>query len=166
MKQQPRKFSKRQASADLPLPKGRTEKEGDKTMSENGKIAYPVILTKEKEGNWYSVEVPGFNVSTQGDGIADAIYMARDVISLMAIDYEDDGKELPEAKEIVDAPEGAIVTWVDADLVDYRRKFDKKTVKKNCTIPSYLNYAAEKQGINFSKVLQEALIEKLGVTGT
>ena len=46
---------------------------------------------------------------------------------------------------------------------EYRRKTDNKMVKKNCTIPNYLNVEAEKRGINFSRVLQEALQEKLGM---
>ena len=125
------------------------------------KVVYPVIITKVED--YYSVTVPAFESVTEGEDMADAIAMARDLISLMAIDYEDDGKELPKAVEVKDAPKYSIVTWVDADLLDYRRKYDKNTVKKNCTIPSYLNYEAEKQGINFSKVLQDALIEKLKI---
>lgn len=125
------------------------------------KVVYPVIITKVED--YYSVTVPAFESVTEGEDMADAIAMARDLISLMSIDYEDDGKELPKAVEVKDAPKDSIVTWVDADLLDYRRKYDKKTVKKNCTIPSYLNYEAEKQGINFSKVLQDALIEKLKI---
>lgn len=131
-------------------------------MSNKEKVVYPVIITKIDD--YYSVRVPAFSSTTEGDDMADAIAMARDLISLMSITYEDDGMELPEAEEIKEVPADSIVTWVDADLLAYRRKYDKKTVKKNCTIPSYLNYEAEKQGLNFSKVLQDALIEKLGIT--
>ena len=51
--------------------------------------------------------------------------------------------------------EGTIRTLVDVDLSEYRRKTDNRMVKKNCTIPNYLNVEAEKRGINFSRVLQE-----------
>ena len=128
------------------------------------KVVYPVIITKIDD--YYSVRVPAFSSTTEGDDMADAIAMARDLISLMSIDFEDKGKELPKAEEIKEVPENSVVTWVDADLLDYRRKYDKRTVKKNCTLPSYLSYEAEKQGINFSKVLQDALIEKLGISTT
>ena len=128
------------------------------------KVVYPVIITKIDD--YYSVRVPAFSSTTEGDDMADAIAMARDLISLMSIDFEDKGKELPMAEEIKEVPENSVVTWVDADLLDYRRKYDKRTVKKNCTLPSYLSYEAEKQGINFSKVLQDALIEKLGISTT
>ena len=128
------------------------------------KVVYPVIITKIDD--YYSVRVPAFSSTKEGDDMADAIAMARDLISLMSIDFEDKGKELPKAEEIKEVPENSVVTWVDADLLDYRRKYDKRTVKKNCTLPSYLSYEAEKQGINFSKVLQDALIEKLGISTT
>ena len=128
------------------------------------KVVYPVIITKIDD--YYSVRVPAFSSTTEGDDMADAIAMARDLISLMSIDFEDKGKELPKAEKIKEVPENSVVTWVDADLLDYRRKYDKRTVKKNCTLPSYLSYEAEKQGINFSKVLQDALIEKLGISTT
>ena len=128
------------------------------------KVVYPVIITKIDD--YYSVRVPAFSSTTEGDDMADAIAMARDLISLMSIDFEDKGKELPKAEEIKEVPENSVVTWVDADLLDYRRKYDKRTVKKNSTFPSYLSYEAEKQRINFSKVLQDALIEKLGISTT
>ena len=124
-------------------------------------IVYPIIARRMED--YYFVRIPAFDTCTEGKDLADAIEMARDAICLMGLEFEDAGKPLPDATPI-NAEEGDIVTWVDADLIAYRRKYDKKTVKKNCTIPSYLNYEAEKQGINFSKVLQDALIEKLGIT--
>ena len=52
---------------------------------------------------------------------------------------------------------------VDIDSKEYRRKTDTKTVRKNVTIPSWLNYEAEHAGINVSRVLQEALMNVLNV---
>lgn len=60
--------------------------------------------------------------------------------------------------------ENDIVTWVDVDFAEYRKKVDNRAVKKNCTIPYWLNVKAEKARINFSKVLQEALLEILGTS--
>ena len=55
------------------------------------------------------------------------------------------------------------MTLVDIDFDIYRRKNELRAVKKNCTIPSWLNYEAEKANINFSQVLQDALIQKLNL---
>ncbi len=129
------------------------------------KNAYPVIMTQGKE--FIVVFVPDFNINTQGKDVPDAIEMARDAIGLMGIDIEDDGEALPQASNIADiqakAPSGSIVSLVDVDFTEYRRKNDMRAVKKNCTIPSWLNFAAERAGINFSATLQAALKKELGI---
>lgn len=53
------------------------------------------------------------------------------------------------------------VTLVDVDLTEYRKRYNNRIVKKNCTIPYYSNVEAKKQGINFLRVLQEALLTKM-----
>ncbi len=127
------------------------------------KNAYPVIMTQGKE--FIVVFVPDFNINTQGKDIPDAIEMARDAIGLMGIDMQDDGEALPEASSLAGvqagAPSDSIVSLVDVDFGEYRRKNDMRTVKKNCTIPSWLNYEAERAGVNFSAVLQAALLSYL-----
>jgi predicted RNase H-like HicB family nuclease len=120
------------------------------------KEAYPIIISKEKDG--YYVSIPDFDIATQGTSIADAISMARDAIGLMGIDMEDEGKPLPAPNSVKAQPgDNDIVTLVDVDFTEYRKKVDNRSVKKNCTIPYWLNVEAEKAGINFSKVLQDAL---------
>ncbi len=47
------------------------------------------------------------------------------------------------------------------DIDAYAEKYGSKAVRKNCTIPAWLNTAAEKAHINFSQVLQTALQEQL-----
>lgn len=106
------------------------------------------------------VYVPDFEINTQGADMADAIEMARDAIGIRGIDMQDDGEALPEASAIGDVEvesKDAIVTLVDVDFTEYRRKNDLRAVKKNCTIPSWLNFEAEKAGVNFSAILQAAL---------
>lgn len=131
------------------------------------KSAYPIVMTQGKE--FVVVFVPDFNINTQGRDIPDAIEMARDAIGLMGIDMQDDGEALPKASNLADvqsaAPSGGIVSLVDVDFAEYRRKNDMRAVRKNCTIPSWLNYEAELAGVNFSAVLQEALKNELHITG-
>ena len=131
------------------------------------KSVYPIVMTQGK--NFVLVFVPDFDINTQGKDIPDAIQMARDAIGLMGIDMQDDGETLPEASNLADvqadAPSGSIVSLVDVDFAEYRRKNDMRAVKKNCTIPSWLNFEAEKAGVNFSAVLQAALKNELHITG-
>lgn len=127
-------------------------------------IVYPVVLTKTQDG--YIVFVPDLNCNTQGKDLYEALEMARDVIGLMCLDYEDDNKDLPVPSDLFDIKKEKdtdVLTLVDINLIEYRKKNDNKTVRKNLTIPNWLNIAAEKEHINFSNVLQEALIEKLNI---
>ena len=64
--------------------------------------------------------------------------------------------------EEIDFSKG-ILTYVDVDFSEYRKKVDTKTVRRNVALPSWLNYEAEHAGINVSRVLQEALMEVLNV---
>ena len=75
--------------------------------------------------------------------------MARDAIGLKGIDFEDDGKTIPEASgyeaAIVKAKEDTedfdytcgILTMVDVDFVEYRKRNDNKMVRRNVTSVSY-----------------------------
>ena len=124
-------------------------------------VVYPVIFTKTDSG--YVAYVPDMDVDTQGRDFADAIYMARDAICLMGIDMQDDGKELPVPSDFasVSCVDGDIVSAVDIDFDAYRRANDQRTVRRNVSLPSWLDEKAAKAGINVSAVLKDALIEKL-----
>lgn len=138
------------------------------------KKVYPVIFTPlHDEKDTVLVEVPDLKILTEGFGMPDAMYMARDAIGLKGIDYEDEGRELPGASELsdVDPAKGTFaedgegyVSLVDIDFTEYRRRADNRTVRRNVTIPNWLNQEAEKAHINVSRVLQEALMAKLGVS--
>jgi len=132
------------------------------------KRVYPVVLTKNE--GVVLVEVPDLEILTQGEDLADAIDMARDAIGLKIISMEDDGEMVPEASNMTEIyirgsefyEEGnSFVTLVDIDVAEYRRKNDNKMVRRNVTLPNWMNVAAEKEGLNVSKVLQEALRERL-----
>lgn len=128
------------------------------------KNSYPILLTPEETG--FTVYVPDFDINTQGDDLTEAIEMARDAIGIMGIDMEDDRKVLPIPRKLdaVKTAVGEIATLVDVDFAGYRRKNEMRTVRKNCTLPSWLCYAAEKANINFSQALQDALKRELRIT--
>lgn len=126
------------------------------------KGAYPIILRPTDNG--YYVDIPDFDVGTQGQTIAEAMEMARDVIGLMGIDFEDDKKELPiPYSKSFEAEKEDIVTLVDINFSEYRKKVDNRAVKKNCTIPYWLSVEAERAGVNYSRLLQDAIISALGL---
>ena len=126
------------------------------------RYVYPVVLIQEEDG--YYVRVPDFDASTQSKDLAEAIEMARDLMGIMAIDFEEDKKEIPKPNSVkFEKEKDSIITLVDVDFLEYRKKYNNKMIRKNLTIPYWLNVEAEKAGINFSQVLQVALKEKLNV---
>lgn len=129
------------------------------------KNAYPIVLIPESIG--FTVYIPDFDINTQGGDLAEAMEMARDAIGIMGIDLEDDGKQIPSPSSIksITTADGELVSLVDVDFTEYRRKNENKVVKKNCTLPSWLCYEAEKANINFSHALQKALKQELHLTG-
>ena len=128
------------------------------------KNSYPIVLTPDKNG--YTVYIPDFDTGTEGADLTEAIEMARDAVGLMGIDMEDDKRQLPVPSDIsrVKKSDNDIVTLVDVDFDEYRRFNDMRTVRKNCTLPSWLNYKAESAGVNFSRILQNALMKELHLT--
>ena len=135
------------------------------------KKVYPVIFTQTKTA--VLVEIPDMEILTEGTDLENAIEMARDAIGLKGITIQDEGIELPSASRLEDidirkgtfAEEGkGIVSLVDIDFNVYRRKMDNKTVRRNVTLPNWSNQEAEAANINVSKVLQDALMQKLNVS--
>ena len=136
------------------------------------KAEYPVIFTEDKKGG-YLVEVPDMGILTEGKDLGDAMFMARDAIGLAGIIAEDKNETIPKPSKIADikSEEGefadagkSIVALVDVDFAEYRKKNDNKAVRRNVTLPSWLDHAATEAGFNVSQVLREALAEKLHVT--
>lgn len=127
------------------------------------KEAYPIVLKPESGG--YYVRVPDFDIGTQGDTIAEAMEMARDAIGIMGIDMQDDGESLPKPNSAEFAKEDdEIVTFVDVDFEEYRKRVDNRSVKKNCTIPYWLSVEADRANVNYSRILQDALAKALNLS--
>lgn len=124
--------------------------------------------TKKKNGV-YLVEVPDLDCITEGKSLNDAIKMARDVIGLKGIELEDNGEKIPNASKIIDIKKGifygkgeSIVSYVDIDFDDYRKSIDNKIVRRNVSLPNWLDRAANREHLNVSKILQDALYNMLG----
>ena len=128
------------------------------------KAAYPIIMAESKD--YITVWIPDFNINTQGTTYAESIEMARDAIGLTGIDMEDDGIVLPLPTPIglIQPASSGITTLVDIDFDEYRRRHDMRTVRRNVSLPCWLDAAAERAGINVSAVLQQALKQKLNLT--
>lgn len=127
------------------------------------KYVYPAIFTPEEEGG-YSVLFPDLEgCYTCGDNLQDALEMAEDVLAFYLYDEETAGNVIPEASKVekVKVKDREFVNYIACDTIEYAKTHNNKAVKKTLTIPEWLNEAATRAGVNFSQVLQEALMEKM-----
>lgn len=126
------------------------------------KYVYPAVFTPEEEG--YSVYFPDLEgCYTCGDDLQDAIIMAEDVLAFYLYDEEAEGNSIPLPSQTSDIKlsSGEFVNYIACDTIEYAKMHNNKAVKKTLTIPEWLNEIAVRQNINFSQVLQEALMEKV-----
>lgn len=135
------------------------------------KRMYPVIFTQTEE--CILVEIPDLGILTEGKDLEDAIEMARDSISITIVSIEDSKKAIPKSSKMAEINIAhstfshlgdSFLSLVDADVDEYRKKIETRPVRRNVSLPGWLNHAADVAGINVSKVLQEALINVLGIT--
>lgn len=86
--------------------------------------------------------------------------MAEDVLALVLYEYERKQQMIPEPTPIkqIETKENEIVSLVMGDTLKYRKRYNNKSVKKTLTIPAWLNEEASALDVNFSQVLQEALM--------
>jgi len=127
---------------------------------------YPATIQKENDGRfsvWFD-DLPG--CATSGATLADAVAMARDAMGGWLDCAQSNGDAIPQASNIraIRAVNGQEVALVDVDLDAYRRENDQRAIKKTLTLPAWLNFRAERAGVNFSRILQDALCSVLDVS--
>lgn len=129
------------------------------------KYVYPAIF--EKEGDLYSITFPDLpNCISSGEGVQEAVENAADALCLILYHMEQNGEAIPEASDPVNmkVQKNSFVSLVGCDTIEYEKFYNNKAVKKTLTIPQWLNERAMQNNINFSNVLQNALMEQLNIT--
>ena len=131
-------------------------------MIEMQKYFYPVIFEPEEVGvSVYVPDIPG--CFTQGDSLEEALDNVQEVIGLMLEDKSPEEYPEPSKPNKVKLDEGQFVMLVAFDKLAYDRKYNAKAVKKTLSIPAWLNNMALERNVNFSNLLQRALMSELGL---
>lgn len=130
----------------------------------NELTVFPAIFTKMNDaGSYYIVDFIDLkNCTTEGETIQEAYYMAQNAMGL----FLDDLIKFPEPTldfSNIKLDKDQFISFIGIDMNDYRKKFNNKSVKKTLSIPGWLDTLAEKENINFSQLLQEAIKEKLEI---
>lgn len=124
---------------------------------------YPAIFTYDSKEKKYLVDfIDLVGCSTFGDSLPEVFAMAQDAMGL----YLDELVKFPKPTtdfSKIKLGKNQFINYVEIDMDDYRKKYNSKSIKKTLSIPCWLNNLCEKNDINFSQVLQEALKEKLGI---
>lgn len=132
------------------------------------KLVYPACFYPCEEGGYTVIfpDLPG--CITEGDTLSEAMDMAVDAASGWLLYSVENNEQIPPASDIknvvADEYENGFVSLISIDLDEYARKYGNKAVKKTLTVPQWLNTLAEREGVNFSQVLQDALLKRLGIT--
>ena len=127
------------------------------------RLFYPAIFHEAEEGGFW-VTFPDFPESmTQGDDMTKAYEMASDALGMAITERIREKEVIPQASKIEDIADDGKIVIVQFDQAEYNRKHNNKAVKKTLSIPEWLNEEALERNINFSQVLQEALMEKMGL---
>ncbi len=123
---------------------------------------YPVIFTKEDVGfSTSAIDLEG--CFSQGDTFEQAYLMTQDAIGLYLEDLEELPAPTDPAKITLSLEPCKFLAVVEFDDLEYKKRHSSHAVKKTLTIPQWLNEEAERQHVNFSGVLQEALKNKLNL---
>ena len=145
------------------------------------KVIYPVLFYEESNES-YSVFVPDLqrelntNASTCGSNLEEAMTMAEELIAGIILDEMEQNNRIPIGSKIEEISFKDLEKNLDMDNWDYKSKFKtyilvdinkyaqrwgKELVKKTVNIPRWINSKAESMKINFSKTLEEALLQKI-----
>ncbi len=129
-------------------------------------LYYPAVFHVSEDVGGYWVEFPDLpGCFSQGENIEDTMEHSKEALGLF-LDTSDDIYERTftqpsSIQEVMKQFPNEIVVLVEYDNIKYARLYKNKAIKKTLSIPEWLNDEAIKEGLNFSQVLQEALISKL-----
>ena len=122
------------------------------------KFIYPAIIHDDSDGFW--AEFPDLEyTSSTGATLTELITNALEAMELYILGALEDGQSLPTPTSVRNLPctDSSYPTLVQTDI-DLGK--NSKSIKKTLTIPAWLNERALEKGVNFSQLLQEALVEK------
>lgn len=130
------------------------------------KLFYPAIFHVAEEGGFWITFPDLPECMTQGDSMQEAYEMAVDALGLALTSREQEKQDIPAASEVNRIPVGKdeYCVIIEFDMLAYKKRTNSKAVKKTLSIPEWLNEEAMSLGINFSQVLQEALMQKIGAS--
>lgn len=131
----------------------------------NNLLFYPAVFHKAEEGGFW-ISFPDFpECFTEGDDMAQAYSMAVDALGLALTSHKAENEIIPEPSDptAISVQKDSFLVVIEFDMLAYKKRTNPRAVKKTLSIPEWLNEEATAVGVNFSQVLQEALMQKLQI---
>lgn len=125
---------------------------------------YPAVFTKQEES--VSVTFPDLpGCVTSAPTVEEGFITAKEAMAQHLYTLEEDGVEIPEPSDVtaIHKEENQFVTVIEAWMPPFRKKMENQAVKKTLTIPKWLDDAAKSAGLNYSRILQDALKDELNI---
>jgi predicted RNase H-like HicB family nuclease len=130
------------------------------------KLTYLAVFEPTETGySVYFPDIPG--CISHGNNFEEAQMQAIEALGLHIYGMEKDLDKIPvPSKSLEVDPEtttGYLVSPVTVFPDIVKNELDNRAVKTNLTIPAWLKEMAEARGVNYSKILQAALMDYLGL---
>ena len=132
-------------------------------MKKPERYFYPAVFTYEK-GQEIPVDFPDLEVATSGVDDKDALLSARELLGCVMFGLEEDEEKIPEpsALESIKLEKNQKSMLIDVYMPSIRMAQVNKSVSRTVTLPAWLNAEAQENNVNFSQVLQQALMKMFG----
>jgi predicted RNase H-like HicB family nuclease len=118
---------------------------------------YPAIFHKNEDGG-YTIMYPDLpGCISEGKTLGNAMYMAQSALTQWLNYLIDKKQEIPQTSSSQDitVKKGEFVNLICAEIKDGR------AIKRTISIPKWMDDKAVQSGLSLSRVLQEALNERL-----
>lgn len=125
---------------------------------------YPTIFSYADDG--ISVDFPDLpGCITCGDNDEEALHMAKEAMALHLYGIEEDQEDIPSpaSPHHLHLKDNQVVVLIEVWMPPFRSEMENQSVKKTLTIPQWLDDIAKEHKVNYSKLLQEAIKDHLGV---
>lgn len=120
------------------------------------KYLFPAIFSKDSDG--YNISFPDLEGAIScANNFEEALYMAKDCLEL----YLDDLENIPKPKEVHNLNKNEILIMIEANMLEYRKRKENKSVSTTVTLPKWLKDTAVSKKINLSNILKNALLKEL-----
>lgn len=126
------------------------------------KLIYPAVFTPFGDREGYTVEFPDLpGCVTEGDSLIEAIEMGIDAACGWILGEIEEGNGFPAPRsakdiELVDADD--FVNMIILDIDAYAEQYGNKAIRRNVTLPAWLDTYVQKNNLSLSKVLQDSVM--------